>query len=184
MSDPVAAKRAARTAAKERRAGVPPDASARASARLTEVLKRFRWRPLAGYLPIHDEADPRAAMTADAGPVCVPVVEANGAPLLFRTWSPRTRLVAGSFGAMIPIAGDTLVPRILIVPLLAFDRRGMRLGYGGGYYDRTLAELRRAQPVRAIGFAFAAQEVPAVPSGQMDQPLDLIVTEDEVIEVQ
>ena len=87
----------------------------------------------------------------------------------------------GTFGALVPAKGDWIVPEVLIVPLLAFDRRGYRLGYGGGYYDRTLEVLRARGPVTAIGFAFAAQEVDEVPIEATDQPLDLIVTERGII---
>jgi len=90
-------------------------------------------------------------------------------------------MVMGTFGAMIPATGDWIEPEVLIVPLLAFDRRGFRLGYGGGFYDRTIEALRAKGPVTAIGFAFAAQEVDEVPTEPTDQRLDLIVTEQGVI---
>jgi 5-formyltetrahydrofolate cyclo-ligase len=90
-------------------------------------------------------------------------------------------MVAGEFGALIPAEGAWLEPQVLIVPLLAFDRRGFRLGYGGGFYDRTLERLRQRHPVLAVGFAFAAQEVPEVPTENTDQPLDAIVTDQGVI---
>ena len=80
-----------------------------------------------------------------------------------------------------PLKGAWIDPEVLIVPLLAFDRQGYRLGYGGGYYDRTLERLRARHPVIAVGFAFAAQEVDAVPTEPTDEPLDLIVTETGVI---
>ena len=83
----------------------------------------------------------------------------------------------GPFGARIPAQGDWLVPEVLLVPLLAFDRRGFRLGYGGGFYDRTLEGLRARGPVLAIGLAYAAQEVPVVPTDATDQRLDAILTE-------
>ena len=92
-------------------------------------------------------------------------------------------MVPGTFGAPVPEVGCWMVPQILIVPLVAFDRAGGRLGYGGGFYDRTLEALRRDGPVLAIGFAFAAQEVDALPQEPTDQRLDRIVTEVEVIEV-
>lgn len=82
---------------------------------------------------------------------------------------------------MVPASGAWLVPDVLIVPLVAFDRSGGRLGYGGGFYDRTLAELRAAGPVTAIGFAYAAQEADALVQEATDAPLDQIVTEREVI---
>jgi 5-formyltetrahydrofolate cyclo-ligase len=90
-------------------------------------------------------------------------------------------MVKGEFGAMIPEAGDWMIPQILIVPLVAFDRRGGRLGYGGGFYDRTLEKLRATRATMAIGFAYAAQEDENLPLEPTDQPLDLIVTEQGVI---
>jgi 5-formyltetrahydrofolate cyclo-ligase len=86
-------------------------------------------------------------------------------------------MVAGAFGALVPKDAPSLVPRVLIVPLLAFDARGYRLGYGGGFYDRTLELLRAQGEVTAIGFAFAAQWVEAVPTDSFDQPLDVMVTD-------
>jgi len=87
----------------------------------------------------------------------------------------------GEFGALIPQEGAWLEPELLIVPLVAFDRRGYRLGYGGGFYDRTLQALRAHKPTLAIGFAFAAQELPLVPTDTTDQPLDAIITEQGLI---
>lgn len=132
---------------------------------------------LAGYMPMRTEIDPLPAMAAHQGPVCVPVIEAPATPLRFRRWSSAARMVEGAFGALIPEAGEWLEPDVLIVPLLAFDARGFRLGYGGGFYDRTLEALRARRPILAVGFAFAAQEVAEVPLDPTDQPLDAIVTE-------
>ena len=148
-----------------------------AAAILAATLAPFAGRVLAGYLPIRTEIDPVPAMVAHAGPVCVPVVTGQGQPLAFRAWEPGAAVEPAGFGVPVPVAGDWLVPQVLIVPLLAFDRRGYRLGYGGGFYDRTLAALRAAGPVTAIGFAFAAQEVPEVPTDATDARLDAIVTE-------
>jgi 5-formyltetrahydrofolate cyclo-ligase len=114
-------------------------------------------------------------------PVGVPVIGAAGQPLSFRRWRPGAAMVAGPFGALIPEAGDDVVPEVLIVPLVAFDRAGNRLGYGGGFYDRTLEGLRAARPTFAIGFAYAAQEAEALPLEPTDQPLDAIVTEAETL---
>jgi 5-formyltetrahydrofolate cyclo-ligase len=90
-------------------------------------------------------------------------------------------MVAGEFGALIPAEGAWIEPEVLIVPLLAFDARGYRLGYGGGFYDRTLEGLRAKRPTLAIGFAFAAQEVEEVPTESTDQKIDLVVTEQGII---
>ncbi len=150
---------------------------------LSEVLAGYRGVPLAGYMAMRTEIDPRAAMEEAAahGPVGVPVIMGNGQPLKFRTWEPDSTMIKGEFGAMIPQSGDWMTPEIVIVPLVAFDRAGGRLGYGGGFYDRTLEQLRAARPTMAIGFAFGAQEDENLPLEPVDQPLDLIVTEHGVI---
>ncbi len=155
-----------------------------ASACLSEVLAGYRGVPISAYLPIRTEIDPRPAMAEAAahGPVGVPVIDGNGLPLRFLRWEPDCALVEGPFGAMVPAEPVELVPEIVIVPLVAFDRRGGRLGYGGGFYDRTLERLRAARATLAIGFAYSAQEAEALPLEPTDQPLDLIVTEAGIIE--
>ena len=152
--------------------------------RLSEVLAGHRGVPLAGYAQMRTEIDPTAAMEEAAawGPVGLPIIEGAGLPLRFREWSPGCDMVPGPFGASVPAEGDWMVPQILIVPLVAFDRRGGRLGYGGGFYDRTLEGLRARGPVLALGFAYSVQEMDALPLEPTDQPLDLIVTEAEIIE--
>ena len=155
------------------------------SALLSEVLAAHRGKVLAGYMPIRTEIDPRPAMTEVAafGPVAVPVIRAAGQPLVFSQWNPGCTLVDGPFGARVPEAERLLAPEVLIVPLVAFDRRGGRLGYGGGFYDRSLEGLRARGPVLAIGFAWSAQEAENLPLEPTDQPLDLIVTERAVIDL-
>jgi 5-formyltetrahydrofolate cyclo-ligase len=150
---------------------------AAAQARLAAYLAPFAGRPLAGYLPIRSEIDPLPVMAAWTGPVGVPVIDGPGLPLRFRSWRPGVPLVEGPFGARVPEAGPDIVPAVAIVPLVAFDRSGMRLGYGGGYYDRTLAGLRAGDGVHAVGFAYAAQEAEALPFDDTDVPLDAIVTD-------
>ncbi len=183
MSAVAAEKAAARAAAVARRAEAHAAAAgaAAAQAALAAVLAPLRGRALAGYLPTRTEIDPMPVMAAWSGPVCVPVIEGRGMPLRFRAWRPGCGLVAGPFGVSVPAEGDEVVPEVLIVPLLAFDASGMRLGYGGGFYDRTLAQLRVAGPVFAAGFAYAAQEVGALPREGTDAPLDVIVTERGVV---
>ena len=159
---------------------------AKANAALGQVLAdqfgaRLPEVALAGYMAMRSELDPTLSMAAHPGPVCVPVVKGRGQPLEFHRWTPQTAMTEGAFKAQIPAVADPLVPRVLIVPLLAFDRHGYRLGYGGGFYDRTLEELRAEGPCLAIGFAFAGQEVEAVPRDATDQPLDLLVTTEDVI---
>jgi 5-formyltetrahydrofolate cyclo-ligase len=116
--------------------------------------------------------------------VALPVVTARGLPLGFRRWRPGDVLVSGAFGLLVPgPSAEPVMPQLVLVPLLAFDRQGGRLGYGAGFYDRTLAVLRAAGPVIAIGVAYADQEVPAVPVEPHDQPLDWIATEREILAV-
>jgi 5-formyltetrahydrofolate cyclo-ligase len=140
---------------------------------------------VSGYWPLRDELDPRpilSALAARGQRLCLPVVVESGAALVFRGWRPDMSLEPAAFGTQVPGADcPVLEPDILLVPLLAFDRRGHRLGYGGGFYDRTLAGLRGRRPVLAVGLAFAAQEVDEVPVEAGDQPLDRVVTEREVM---
>lgn len=152
--------------------------------KLSEVLAGYRGVPISGYMAIRTEIDPRAAMEEAAahGPVGVPVIAGKGMPLTFALWEPGCEMVEGAFGAWIPASGARMEPEILIVPLVAFSRTGGRLGYGGGFYDRTLELLRARRPTLAIGFAFNAQEMYDLPLEETDQPLDLIVTEDSVLE--
>jgi 5-formyltetrahydrofolate cyclo-ligase len=175
------AKAEARRAAFARRKAAYAAGQGAAADHLAAALAPHAGKVLAGYMPMRTEIDPLAAMAAHKGPVGVPVILGPGRPLAFRRWTPQAVMIPGAFGALIPEAGDDLdpavLPEVLIVPLLAFDARGYRLGYGGGFYDRTLEALRAARPTLAIGFAFAAQECDAVPIEPTDQPLDLIVTE-------
>lgn len=153
---------------------------------LSSVLAGYRGVAMSGYMPIRSEINPLDAMAEAAahGVVGVPVIQAAGKPLLFSRWEPDCDLKEGPFGASIPEQDDFFEPELVIVPLVAFDRHGGRLGYGGGFYDRTLELLRSKRPTLAIGFAFSAQEMTNLPLESTDQPLDMIVTEAEVIEIQ
>jgi len=135
---------------------------------------------VSGYVPIRTEIDPMPALNvlAEEGlTLCLPVVAGAGRPLEFRCWAPGERLIPGAFGAAIPEREELIEPELLITPLLAFDARGYRLGYGGGFYDRTLEMLRARRRTYAVGFAYKAQRVDVVPTEATDQPLDAVVTE-------
>jgi len=133
---------------------------------------------VAGYWPIGTEIDVRPllrALHARGHAIGLPVTPRAGLPLTFRRWTPDTPLVPGRFGTFSPHGdGPPLIPGWLLVPLLAFDDRGRRLGYGGGYYDRTLAGLPDAT---ALGCAYASQRVDAVPVDAYDAPLHAVATE-------
>jgi 5-formyltetrahydrofolate cyclo-ligase len=156
-----------------------------AAGKLSEVLAGYRGVPMAGYMPIRTEIAPLPAMAeADAHrPVGVPVIMAEAQPLKFARWEPDCTLQDGPFGAQIPANPQYFEPELVIVPLVGFSRAGGRLGYGGGFYDRTLELLRSKRPTLAIGFAFDAQEADVLPLEPTDQPLDMIVTESGVISV-
>lgn len=136
---------------------------------------------VAGYCAFRDEADPRALMQALAArghPLALPVMVGKALPLRFHRWCEGDAMGVHPYGVSEPLAtAEMIVPSVLLVPLLAFDRRGIRLGYGGGYYDRTLAALRSTGPVTAIGIAYAGQECAGLPWGPHDQPLDAVLTE-------
>lgn len=183
MADLIGLKTAARKAAFERRKAAFAQGGAQAGY-LSEVLAGYRGVPIAGYMAMRTEIDPTPAMEEASahGSVGVPVIQAAGQPLKFRQWTPGCAMEPGMFGADIPVTGDWITPEIVIVPLVAFDAQGGRLGYGGGFYDRTLEGLRAHRPTLAIGFAFGAQQADDLPLEATDQPLDLIVTEAGVID--
>lgn len=173
----------ARTAAFAARKAAHADAVTRtppATEYLLAAIGTAQGRIIAGYMPIRTEISPQPAMEtlhAAGARLCVPVIAGAGQPLDFREWSPGCAMEPGPFGAQVPASGEWLTPDTLIVPLVAFDAKLNRLGYGGGFYDRSLERLRAAAPTRAIGFAYAAQALPQVPQEATDQPLDALVTE-------
>ena len=183
MTDLTAIKTAARKAGFARRKVAHAKAPPGAAGRLSEVLAGYRGVAMSGYMPIRTEIDPLPAMAEAAahGPVGVPVIVGPGQPLRFSRWEPDAALIEGPFGAMVPAKASYFDPEILIVPLVAFDANGGRLGYGGGFYDRTLERLRSARATLAIGFAYDAQQANDLPLEPTDQPLDMLVTETRVL---
>jgi len=175
-----------RKRAKARRAeaaAAAPDAGDRLCEHLLAEVTFPDHVAVSAYWPMDDEIDTRPAMRtlhARGYAIGLPVMPGKGQPLVFRAWYPDQVLADGGFGTKIPPEdAPVLEPLILLVPLLAFDRAGYRLGYGGGFYDRTLARLRaRNSLTRAIGVGYAGQEIPEVPRDGYDQRLDMIVTED------
>jgi 5-formyltetrahydrofolate cyclo-ligase len=141
---------------------------------------------VAGFMPMKSEINPLPLMrklAAAGARLALPVVAGKGQPLIMRAWGFGEPLASGVWGIREPAAAAPLVaPDILIVPLLAFDRAGQRIGYGAGYYDMTIAALRAEKEVLAVGLAYAAQEIAAVPATERDAPLDLVLTEREVID--
>ena len=170
-----------RTEARARRALLTRADFAERIARFAADLALAKNAIVAGYDPIRDEADPRALMSALAAlghPLALPCVGAARTALVFRTWKMGDALAPNAYGIAEPLPdAREVAPNVVLVPLLAFDAQGHRLGYGGGYYDRTFESLPDA---RRIGVAYAGQELPNVPREPHDHRLDLIVTENGV----
>jgi 5-formyltetrahydrofolate cyclo-ligase len=174
------AKRAARKAARAARAAcVPAGAGERLARHALACIPGGV--AVAGFWPIGSEIDTRPLLAALAArqPVLLPLTPPPGGVLRFRAWTPGAALVAGRGGTLEPAEGAEGVPGFLLVPLLAFDAAGRRLGYGGGYYDRTLPRLPDAG---LLGVAYAAQQVAEVPAGPRDFRLPRIATDQGVIE--
>lgn len=135
---------------------------------------------VSGFFPIGDEIDPQPLMLRlgrEGFQLALPVMDGEGAPLRFRLWTPGDPLEEKAWGIREPLpSAPEVKPAIMLVPLLAFDAAGFRLGYGGGFYDRTLAVARSQGRITAIGIAHDAQEVPAVPRLEFDQRLDWVLT--------
>jgi 5-formyltetrahydrofolate cyclo-ligase len=159
---------------------------ARDAAEHVAALKIAGGATVGGYIAIADEADPHIILkklTLQNCTLAFPRVAAKDEPLVFHRWMPGQNLQRGAYGIPEPARDWPLAyPKILLVPLLAFDANGHRLGYGGGYYDRTLDFLRANSTVRAIGVAYAGQEVAELPREEHDHPLDAVITETGVRE--
>jgi 5-formyltetrahydrofolate cyclo-ligase len=142
---------------------------------------------VAGFMPMKSEINPLPLMrklAAAGARLALPVVAGRGKPLIMRAWDFGEPLASGVWGIREPqAAAPEVAPDIVIVPLLAFDRAGHRIGYGAGYYDLTIAASRARQAVVAVGLAFAAQEIAEVTASPHDAPLDLVLTEREVIDL-
>ena len=144
----------------------------------------FQFEPsavIAAYHAFQDEIDPAPlveALRTKGHQIALPVIIGKGMPLIFRLYEEDTPLIPNAMGILQPDEYAPLIePDILLIPLLAFDRQRNRLGYGGGYYDRTIADLRTRKQIISIGAAYAYQEVNVVPTGANDIPMDHITTE-------
>ena len=173
-----------------RRDAMPPEmrqAAAEAIAAREFPLAIAPGAIVSGFMALKSEINPLPLMQKLAGQgarLALPAIAGRGEPLILRAWEPGAPLGRGQWGIREPTADAAEVePDILLVPLLAFDRAGHRIGYGAGYYDLTIARLRARKAVMAVGIAFAVQEVAAVPATARDARLDLVLTEREMIDL-
>jgi len=159
-------------------------------ARFIEGRAKRTPRSIAGYWPMGSEISDLpllSQLAVDGWSLGLPVIEANDEPLIFSSWHHGEELTEGAHGIMEPsiVLGEQCVvfsPDIILVPLLAFDAAGRRLGQGGGYYDRTLALWRSKADILAIGLAYDGQQVDVLPHDKHDQMLDLVITESRIVE--
>jgi 5-formyltetrahydrofolate cyclo-ligase len=142
---------------------------------------------VSGFMPLKSEISPLPLMrklAEEGARLALPAIADRGKALIMRAWEFGAPLDRGQWGIREPTpAAAEVEPDILLVPLLAFDRAGHRIGYGAGYYDLTITQLRARKAVVAVGLAFAIQEVAAVPATSRDARLDLVLTEREVIDL-
>jgi len=183
-SDIIEEKRALRARSKAWRAGLDAGTIARAAdavaAQGLDFLRVQGGAIVSGFAPLPDEFRVwplLRRLSREGHRLALPVMQGKTKPLLFRAWTPGDAMDRGVWGIAEPKADKPeLEPDILLVPLLAFDRRGWRLGYGGGFYDRTLAGLRARKPIAAVGLGYDQQQVDAVPHLDYDQRLDWVLT--------
>jgi len=168
----------------DRRDAISENDRYRAAQKIAQTGLAFTGRSrgvVSGFCSFGSEIDllPLLSKLSDSGYVtALPVIVAKGKPLIFRAWKPGDPLIEGTWSIPVPAKeADVVVPEIVLVPLLGFDDEGYRIGYGGGFYDRTLAMLKKSADIVSIGLAFAAQHVPYVPREPHDVPLDWVLTE-------
>lgn len=178
-----------REAALARRDAIPPE-QRRAAAEIIAArplpIAPHSGMIVSGFMPIRSEINPLPLMHryGEAGAqLALPAIQSREKPLSIRAWSAGDKLVPGQWNIREPVPeAPEVVPDVMLVPLAAFDRRGHRIGYGAGHFDRTIAAARSRKRVVAVGIAFAVQEIAAVPNSTHDEPLDLVLTEHEVID--
>jgi 5-formyltetrahydrofolate cyclo-ligase len=189
MADSAEAKATLRRAMRARRAAMAPlgEAAALAAARLLPVEQLPRFQIVSAYMPKGAEFDPWPVverLTAAGARVALPRAEDRAAGMSFRLSPGRDHLVPDAFGVPSPPAGaPEACPDLVICPLLAFDRRGRRLGQGGGHFDRALTALKATQPVFVLGVGYACQEAQTIPAEPHDVLMDAILTETAYIVV-
>lgn len=182
--DPREAKKKLRLLGKETRARVIAQSGQEAAQGLAQHGLDFcspaPGSVISGFSAFGEELDPAplmARLAEEGHTLALPVMVAKAQPLIFRAWKPGDPMKEAMWGIMEPRDEAPQVrPDVLLVPLLAFDERGYRVGYGGGFYDRTIAGLQAEKPIVTVGLALDELKVARVPTDQYDQPLDWVLT--------
>jgi len=189
LTQAAASKEALRVEALARRDALPAEARAQAAEAVAARGLPFAVKPgaiVSGFMAMRTEINPLPLMRklADAGArLALPVIAGRGKPLIMRAYAFGDALDRAQWGIREPKPeAPEIAPDVLLVPLAAFDRAGQRIGYGAGYYDRTIAALRARKQITTVGLAFAAQEIGKVPAGPHDERLDFVLTEREAID--
>lgn len=177
-------KSAERNRARARRAAAHAKHGARAGEQLAlhglEFLAVEPCAIVSGFFAIRDEIDPAPLLrrlAARGHPLCLPVVQGKDQPLVFRAWAPGDEMASATWGIAEPLPSRSeYEPDVVLVPLLAFDAQGYRLGYGGGFYDRSLQRLRKLKPIVAVGIGYDELKIDEVPHLDYDQPVDWVLT--------
>lgn len=171
---------------RRRTQALPSEANDAIAQRFMQALNPQPGMVVSAYWPLKYEVDTRPLLDALATRGCVTAlsaVEKKDAPLVFRRWNPGDALEEWAFGVKQPkVEAPYVIPAIIMVPLVAFDATGARLGFGGGFYDRTLEKFRRGLPLLAVGLAYSTQQAERIPFGPLDQSLDLVITEKETFD--
>jgi 5-formyltetrahydrofolate cyclo-ligase len=191
MSDAVSdLKSIVRKDALMRRDAIPAAERASGAERIAARVFPLAMKPgtiVSGFMPLKTEINPLPLMrklSQRGAQLALPCIAGRGKPLIMRAFAFGDELASGQWGIREPKPdAPEVAPDVLLVPLLAFDRNGHRIGYGAGYYDMTIAKFRAIKPVIALGIAFAAQEIEEVPVTPRDARLDLVLTEHDVIDL-
>ena len=183
-------KNALRELGKNRRAEAVkklPNAGAHAASHFMRHINPSKDKSVAVYFPVHAELDTWPlvkALAYQGNIICLPVVKNTKSPLTFRRYTVDAPLIDGTYNIKIPPeSAPEVIPDIIVCPLLAWRKNGIRLGMGGGFYDRTLAKLRAERDILAIGYGYSLQEINAISADKHDEPMDWIVTEQTAIKV-
>ena len=135
------------------------------------------------YYPVNSEMNPLTLidyLETQGKITCLPIVVDKNSPLIFKAWSPGQDMVAGDYGIPVPDNDQIVTPDLVICPLLAYDAKGMRLGYGGGFYDRTILNFKQniEKKIFTVGLAFSCQKYSGkLPIEKNDEKIDCVLTE-------